>query len=646
MSGLGGEEEAKRKLVGLDEMGEELHDMGEESEVNARELAVERRLIEKAKREQYQHWEARVYEHRKRSRTERLALLSSRYHFWTLFWWTTVTLLFTVFLGLYLVFQFAFPHITYGADKHLYLLFRLIWVCITIPVVLYLFFSTTLNFSHRLLQSRVVIDAFSLALSLTMAVFGAIMLPSYKSISEGEITGVCEDTDKGDLNVIELCISWRFWFLTCLIVGICWSIRNVAEELLLYKMQIRPDNKEISLTAVKEYYLRILCRHMRKSGVLPPKGAENKVPDLFVHGLKAMNEYILLNKLDAMYRLETRGLKVQSEVVEALREQATAMFLWLDVQRKEYLLPNDFKPVFGSDANLAYLVFNPSLSDEISEAEFVIAIEDTYAKRKNTWQTYNDRLHLARLMRLLIGGAFWVVMIILVLVLAGFSLTAVIIPLASVALGLSFAFGKLLSSMVEAVFLLLLDRPFDVGDSIRLGDKAPPPTMDVVQLGWFRTIAYTREGLMVSIANTSLFTKDISNLSRSKEYVFKTNLQFSHSTPGSVIVEFKESMEHFFKEHSDTYHPQRSWVHVHTINQTNEIVCEIRVAFNGPVWAQQKDVDQLKLETLLYVQQQCKMLGISYTFPSQPVALGQEAPPNLSASNSRIRTSRGQGMNK
>lgn len=73
----------ERETVGLHELGEELQHMAaheSSEEVNARELAVERRLIEKAKREQYQHWEARVYEHRKRVRSPSPSSLPAGLH--------------------------------------------------------------------------------------------------------------------------------------------------------------------------------------------------------------------------------------------------------------------------------------------------------------------------------------------------------------------------------------------------------------------------------------------------------------------------------------------------------------------------------------------------------------------------------------
>ena len=123
----------------------------------------------------------------------------------------------------------------------------------------------------------------------------------------------------------------------------------------------------------------------------------------------------------------------------------------------------------------------------------------------------SDRLDptVARFLGNVIKYALWVILIVTVLTQFGVQTTTIIAALGGLALAVGLALQGTLSNVAAGV-MILLQRPFRVGESISAGTV----TGTVQGIGLFTTEITQFDGLYVMVPNNELWNKPIVNFSR------------------------------------------------------------------------------------------------------------------------------------
>jgi small conductance mechanosensitive channel len=179
-------------------------------------------------------------------------------------------------------------------------------------------------------------------------------------------------------------------------------------------------------------------------------------------------------------------------------------------------LPNPASAEAGVKAALpALTVMLANGAINLIEASLILIIGWTISRW--VWRWAHDGLHHAHyidetLKPLLANFAsYGVLAITIVAVLGQFGVqtTSLIALLGAAGLAVGLALQGTLSNVASGVMLLVL-RPFRVFEKIKVADA----TGTVKEIGLFRTVLTTDDGLFVSIPNATIFSGTITNISR------------------------------------------------------------------------------------------------------------------------------------
>eukprot|EP01094_Clydonella_sp_ATCC50884_P018115 TRINITY_DN3298_c0_g2_i2.p1 TRINITY_DN3298_c0_g2~~TRINITY_DN3298_c0_g2_i2.p1 ORF type:complete len:635 (-),score=148.98 TRINITY_DN3298_c0_g2_i2:19-1923(-) len=546
-------------------------------------------------------------------------------------------------------------------------------VCIMTAIAgcLFLLFRSTIAFINWVLRLRLLLGALRMVFALTLLAWGIIMFTSFQHLTFGELEWDCadddgdqieiapapsnsttvvaetEDTSDDDDNIFsDVCISWRWFFLCALLTGACWTVLNIIEEVIFYKTGIRLDQEELRISAVREFALAVVGRHARQHRAIPKRNdANNRLFDLYLR-VYSLRQDELLDALDratqergafrdARKRRDRTGLK------EELRDQATSIFNVMDKEEKGYLTVEDIERICPEHATGIFLVFDMNYTGSVSFEEFVVAIGNIYFGRARVWDSFNDRTKIVSLLRIYVGIGFWGLMMVLWIVLSRVSVSAVLLPSASIVLGLSFAFGSLVQTIIESFVLMLFVRPFDVGDKIQF-------TLDgssyfVHELGLFRCEFWSVDNRKVYISNKRILDSDIINLRRSRAFTQYKHFHVGHDTPGSMLLELKNRIDDYLED-SDTFLAEECCVSVIRIENTNRIVVEVWLEMVYIPWAAYVEWSNAMTEFMVFVQKTCKALGIRYETPPQRFISMDYDKYRKQASSRRVLSRRATGM--
>ncbi len=204
----------------------------------------------------------------------------------------------------------------------------------------------------------------------------------------------------------------------------------------------------------------------------------------------------------------------------------------------------------------------------------------------------------------LIGG-------ILVLQNLGYSVTSLVAGLgiggAAVALASQDTLSNLFGSLV-----VFIDRPFQLGDWIEIGDVEGT----VEEVGMRTTRIRTFANSLISLPNSQLTTKTINNWSRMKKRRIKTSLGLTYDTTPEkmeqavemirkLISEDPKLRDDFYLVNFDNFGPYSLDIFIYCFTVTTD-------------WAEFKQVQQ---DFYLKIMQGIADLGLSFAFPTQSLHL-------------------------
>ena len=210
------------------------------------------------------------------------------------------------------------------------------------------------------------------------------------------------------------------------------------------------------------------------------------------------------------------------------------------------------------------------------------------------------------------------VMLVAVLLTAqnlGLNITSLLASLSVGGLALGLGAQDTLGNMFGAVSIFL-DKPFRVGDLIKLGDT----TGTVESIGMRSTRMRNLDGCLVSIPNKQMGTATIINMSRRPSIKTEMNLGLSYATSQARLKRALALLEEIYRKHPGTHDV---WV---SFNKFSESTLNLHIVhwWNGH---EMKDHLAAMQEINLAVKERFEQEGIEFAFPTQTLYVRQENRP-------------------
>ncbi len=184
---------------------------------------------------------------------------------------------------------------------------------------------------------------------------------------------------------------------------------------------------------------------------------------------------------------------------------------------------------------------------------------------------------------------------------------------------------------------VILDRPFDVGDWIVVGDVEGT----VEELGFRSTRIRTFYNSLVTVPNASLVRANVDNYGRRKYRRLRTHLSIAYNTPPDTIEAFCEGIRELIRQHPYTRKDYyQVWLHQMGAASLDVL---LYVFHEVPDWQTELRERQ---RLLLDIMRLAERMGIEFAFPTQTLYLRQEewanpdAPEELERESKALQTGR------
>ncbi len=184
--------------------------------------------------------------------------------------------------------------------------------------------------------------------------------------------------------------------------------------------------------------------------------------------------------------------------------------------------------------------------------------------------------------------------------------------------GLAFAFAA--KDTVENFFgsvAVILDRPFEVGDWVVMGDVEGT----VEEVGFRSTRVRTFYNSQMTVPNATLVRAVVDNYGRRKYRRVKTHIGIQYDTPPDKVVAFTEGIRELVRTHPYTRKDYfQVWMHQFGASSLDILVY---VFHEAPDWSTElRERERLFLDIIRLADR----LGVQFAFPTQTVHLYREDP--------------------
>lgn len=162
---------------------------------------------------------------------------------------------------------------------------------------------------------------------------------------------------------------------------------------------------------------------------------------------------------------------------------------------------------------------------------------------------------------------------------------------------------------------VLVDRPFQVGDWVKIGDVEGT----VEELGFRSTRIRTFYNSLITLPNSNLITAAVDNLGARTYRRWSTRLGIAYDTPAATVDAFCEGIRELVRRHPYT---RKDYFHVY-FNEFGAACLEILlyVFFQAPDWATElRERHRLGVDILRLA----RRLGVEFAFPTQTLYLRRE----------------------
>ena len=208
---------------------------------------------------------------------------------------------------------------------------------------------------------------------------------------------------------------------------------------------------------------------------------------------------------------------------------------------------------------LRMLVVNPK-ADEVIAGVFLVVIVYQVVKTLQTLIEYALMRFASKRdgkgaqaettfvgIKLIVRIVLWMVAILLILSNLGFNITSLIASLGIGGLAVAFAVQNILADLFSS-FSIYFDKPFEVGDSIKLGEQIGT----VKYIGLKTTRIQTLDGDELVVSNSELTTSQVRNFGKMKRRRIKMNIGVEYGTPLAKWKKINEIVKKIISDVKDT----------------------------------------------------------------------------------------------
>ena len=240
-----------------------------------------------------------------------------------------------------------------------------------------------------------------------------------------------------------------------------------------------------------------------------------------------------------------------------------------------------------------------------------VYFEDRSAASANK---FDDQL--VPLLRNLLKGVVVVIAAIFILNRIQVDITALVGGVAFGTLAFALAAQDTIKNLFGSV-VIFLDRPFQIGDWVIVGDSEGVVEEVSVRSTRIRTFANS----LISIPNGQIASVAINNMGARVYRRFVTRVRLHYSTPPELIELYVEGLREVVRNHPGT-RKDAFEIHFDTMGD-DALQVLIYVFFAVPNWTQELEGRQ---SLLLAALELAKRLGVSYAFPKQVINLSTHPP--------------------
>ncbi|XRB19318.1 EF-hand domain-containing protein [Pseudoscourfieldia marina] len=244
---------------------------------------------------------------------------------------------------------------------------------------------------------------------------------------------------------------------------------------------------------------------------------------------------------------EDGGLEITSR--QEAEEYARNLYDHVRMRREPAVLPRDFEDFLPPElAKEAFEIFDDKGLGVLYQGDFLRTVVEVYRRRRGLARTLNDAEKVVTSIGTLINVVLGLANIFMYLGVFGLSMNSLWLVFSSLILATAFAFGQTVSQIFEAVTLLVLVHPMDVGDSIIWQNEK----FFVTELG-LRQIGLKRMGVPMLVPTHKMAGTELRNLSRVSYFFDSVEFVVDMSLSKADIAKVEEALRVFLASDPSTY---------------------------------------------------------------------------------------------
>eukprot|EP00537_Pseudo-nitzschia_pungens_P010899 CAMPEP_0172391710 /NCGR_PEP_ID=MMETSP1061-20121228/8053_1 /TAXON_ID=37318 /ORGANISM="Pseudo-nitzschia pungens, Strain cf. pungens" /LENGTH=1098 /DNA_ID=CAMNT_0013122399 /DNA_START=125 /DNA_END=3421 /DNA_ORIENTATION=- len=225
--------------------------------------------------------------------------------------------------------------------------------------------------------------------------------------------------------------------------------------------------------------------------------------------------------------------------------------------------------LFGDDGNedekkkkRLMNMFHPEPNGDIPLLAFVQACDTLYRKLRLFRASVGNSSVIDTVLESIIDPIFFFCLITVLMAILKLNPMTMLVPMSSLLLAGSFAFGSTCAKAFEGIILIVGRRPYGIGDRIVIQDSAGA-TVPETRMSWIvedisllsTTLRYGSTNEIAQVSNGSIASARITNCNRSEKAIVSVLLNFHMSCHDDTrtMDAFREGVEQYIREDRNTW---------------------------------------------------------------------------------------------
>ena len=212
--------------------------------------------------------------------------------------------------------------------------------------------------------------------------------------------------------------------------------------------------------------------------------------------------------------------------------------------------------VYDRDISLALVrLFRPNRDDCLTMLNFVQSCDWMYKKVRYLRASVANSTLIDRVLEHDFNILFYFFLVLIVISILNFDPWSLLFSMSTILVSFAFALGPSAAKAIEGVFLIAMQRPFDLGDRICITSATGPTEPDLSQ-NWFvedvslwkTTLRFAATNELSTVNNCGIAGSRIINFARSQKALVTLNLMFRSEATSQQISLFRAAVEKYVKD--------------------------------------------------------------------------------------------------